>query len=373
MSMATKIDYYEVLGVTRTASQQEIASAYRSLAIKYHPDRNPGDEEAVQRFKECSEAFEVLHDTDKRSRYDRYGHAGVNGPGGGAGFTDVGDIFAAFGDIFGDLFGGGRGGRRVRRGGDVHCELTLDLLSAARGVDKTLEFQRHVRCTTCDGNGCAPGSKPRACTYCGGRGQVIRSSGIIRVQTTCPACQGSGAEITDPCQDCRGSGFTKETVHREVHIPAGIDDGMQVRLTGEGEPSPDGGPPGDCYCHIHVSEHPLFAREGQHLVCRLPITYSQAALGATIQVPTLSGPEDLQVHPGTQPGQVYTLRGRGMRDPHGRGTGDLLVQCNIEVPKKLDAAEEKLLRELAELEHANVSPHRKSFLEKLKEYFTADE
>ena len=372
--MATKRDYYEVLQVSRTASDGEISASYRKLAIKYHPDRNPGDEDAIGQFKECAEAFEVLSDSDKRARYDRYGHAGVEGPGGGgAQFNDINDIFEAFGGIFGDLFGGGggqRGGRRVRRGSDVQCQVTLDLVEAARGVTRPVRFQRHARCEQCKGSGAAPGSSPVTCDYCGGAGQVLRASGILRLQTTCPSCHGEGKITKDPCRGCRGQGYVPREVTREVTIPAGIDDGMRVRLPGEGEPSPNGGPPGDCYCFIHVKEHPLFERDGQHLILRLPIAYSQAALGATLEIPTLNGPADLIVHAGTQPGEVFTLRGKGLADPRRSGVGDLLVQVNIEVPKKVDAEQEKLLRQLSDLEHAAVTPHRKNFFDKVRNFFT---
>jgi molecular chaperone DnaJ len=375
-TMAEKRDYYEVLGVARTVTSKDLADAYRKLAIKYHPDKNPGNEEAIARFKEAAEAFEVLNDPDKRARYDRFGHAGVDG---GAHFHDVNDIFSAFGDIFGgsifgDFFGGGRGGgRRVRKGADVGTQVTLDLLEAARGVTKPIEFERHERCKDCNGSGARAGTKPQPCNYCGGRGQVVQASGVFRVQTTCPACQGEGAVIKDPCQKCRGQGVVGRRVKRDVVIPPGVDHQMRVRLAGEGEPSPNGGPPGDAYVLIEVREHPLFQREGHHLICRVPITYAQAALGATIEVPTLEGPDTIEVPAGTQPGDVFKMRGRGMPDPRGRGKGDLLVQVNLDVPKKLSPREEELLRELAKEEHANVSVHRKTFLERLKDYFVPSE
>jgi molecular chaperone DnaJ len=375
--MSAKRDYYEVLGVERSASDGEISAAYRKLAIKYHPDKNPGDDDAVKRFKECAEAYEVLSDADKRGRYDRYGHAGVDGASSQPHFQDVNDIFEAFGDIFGgsvfgDFFGGSRGrGRRPQRGGDVQCEVTIDLLEAAHGVSKTIKFARHRQCTTCSGTGAKPGTKPETCRYCGGHGQVIQSSGIFRVQTTCPSCHGSGTTISSPCEDCRGKGATVERVSREVAIPAGVDDQTRLRLTGEGDHSPSGGPPGDCYCFIHVEEHPLFERDGMNLICHVPITFAQAALGATLKVPTLEGPEDLKVPAGVQPGEVVKLRGRGMPDPRRRGTGDLLVELHLAVPKHLTARQKELLRELADEEHANVSPDQKSFLEKLRDYFVS--
>ncbi|MCA9120956.1 MAG: molecular chaperone DnaJ [Planctomycetaceae bacterium] len=371
--MAQKRDYYEILGVSRTASDREIANAYRKLALKYHPDANSNDEDATIRFKEAAEAYEVLNDAEKRARYDQYGHAGLEG--GGSQFHDVEDIFEAFGGLFGDLFGGGGrrrgGGRRQRRGADVRCDATLDLEEAARGVTKTVEFARSKGCGTCGATGVTPGSTKQTCSRCGGRGQVVQSAGILRVQTACPACQGAGSIISDPCRDCRGQGYVPAKVTLNVAIPAGIDDGMRVRLPGEGEPSPDGGPSGDCYCFVGVRKHRLFERDGSHLILRLPMTYTQAALGATIEVPTLDGPYELKVPAGTQPGDVFRIRGQGMPDPRGGARGELLVQTYIEIPKKLSAEQEALLRELAELEHSDVTPHRKSFLKTLRDYFAS--
>jgi molecular chaperone DnaJ len=381
VTMAKKRDYYEVLGVERTCSGTEISTAFRRLAVKYHPDKNPGDDGAAQYFKEAAEAFEVLSDTDKRSRYDRFGHAGIDGPGGGAPhFNDVNDIFEAFGNIFGegafgDIFGGGRGrgGRRSTKGSDVRCDVTLDLLEAARGVTKVVHFERHEECTDCHGSGARVGTKPEKCKYCGGRGQVVQSAGIFRMQTTCPSCHGAGAVINDPCDGCRGEGYLRKRVKREVNIPAGVDNDVRLRLSGEGDPDPHGGPRGDCYCFLHVSEHSLFRRQGRDLVCQIPITYTQAALGASIEVPTIEGKEELDVPAGTATGEVFRLRGRGMPDPHARGKGDLLVQVHVEVPKTLTPKQEELLRELAEEERTNVTPHRKSFFEKLREYFVPED
>ncbi len=371
--MADKTDYYETLGVSRTATAKEIAAAYRKKAIKYHPDSNPGDEGATQKFKQAAEAYEVLSDPDKRARYDRYGHAGVEGAN--SQFHDVEDILEAFGDvfggggIFGDFFGGGRRGRRAHRGQDIRCDVTLDLEEAAQGVTKVVEFERSRACAKCDGSGAAPGASRETCRRCGGHGQVVQAAGILRVQTTCPTCRGAGSVVAHPCPECRGSGYRAGKVKREVPIPAGVDNGVRLRLSGEGEPSPDGGPPGDCYLIIHVREHQLFHRDGSHLVLQLPITYSQAALGATIQVPTLDGPDSLQVPAGTQSGEVFRMRRHGMPDPHGGPRGDLLVQTYIDVPKKLNPNQEALLRQLAELDRADVTPHRRGFLEKLRDYF----
>jgi len=368
--MAEKRDYYEILGVSRNASAKEIANNYRKLALRYHPDSNPG-EDAVARFKEAAEAYEVLSDAEKRARYDQYGHAGLEG--GAPQFTDVEDIFEAFGDIFsgglfGDLFGRRRG-RRVRRGADVRCDVTLDLEQAAAGITKMVDFSRSKKCGTCEGSGLASGASREACRRCGGRGQVVQSAGILRVQTACPACQGAGSIVSNPCGACRGNGYVASPVQMEVAIPPGVDDGMRVRLAGEGEPSPDGGPPGDCYCFITVRPHRLFQRDGKHLILQFPITYSQAALGAQLDVPTLNGREELAIPPGTQHGEVFRMRGRGMADPRDGTKGDLHVQAFIEVPKNLSAEQETLLRELAELERSQVSPQRTSFLEKLRDYF----
>jgi molecular chaperone DnaJ len=371
--MSSKRCYYEVLNVERTASGDEISSAYRKLAIKYHPDKNPGDDEAIERFKEAAEAFEILSDQEKRSRYDHYGHAGVNGQGGGAHFSDVEDIFSAFGDMFGDIFGGGFSRRGPRKGRDVRSDVTLSLHEAANGTTKDVEFHRHERCDDCQGSGAAQGSRREVCAYCAGHGRVVQSAGIVRMQTTCPACHGAGSVIKQPCRECKGTGQKLRKVVTEVTIPAGVDDDTRVRITGEGEPSPNGGPPGDCYCFISVMPHPLFERDGQNLICRVPITYAQAALGASLEVPTLQGRGELEIPPGTQSGDVFRMGGKGMPDPRRRGLGDLLVQVAIEVPKKLSKEEETLLRKLADLDHKNVAPQRKSFFSQLKDYFTADD
>jgi len=368
-TMASKRDYYEVLGVKREASEREIATAYRKLAVKFHPDSNPGNAEATEKFKEAAEAYEILSDREKRSRYDQFGHAGTEQFA--HHFHDVEEVFDAFGDIFSEMFGMPRrgGGRRVRRGADVRVDVTLDLEEAARGVTKNVEFPRSKACGACKGSGSKPGSQRTVCRRCNGHGQIVQSAGILRVQTTCPGCQGAGSIITDPCGDCRGRGYIQERAKLDVTIPAGIDNGMRVRLAGYGEPSPDGGPAGDCYCFVAVRKHKLFEREGTHLILRMPISYTQAALGAAIEVPTLAGPYELNVPPGTQSGEVFRIRGRGVPDPRGGSAGDLHVQTYIEVPKKLAKRQEELLRELAELEQSDVSPHRKSFLERLREYF----
>jgi molecular chaperone DnaJ len=371
--MAPKRDYYEVLEVTRESSAVQVKKAYKKKALANHPDRNPGDDEAVGRFKEAAEAYEVLSDANKRARYDRHGHAGVSGNG-AAGFSDLGDIFSAFGDIFGGLGGGRSGGRGgARRGGHLKSSITIDLLEAATGCTRELELDRPEVCVTCSGSGAKPGTTPDSCDYCGGHGQVVQSQGFFRVQTTCPACRGAGNVIREKCPDCNGSKRQFVETKLEVKVPAGVDNGMQLCLRGEGEPGFDGGPRGDLYVDIQVKPHPLFEREGSHLTYQVPITYTQAALGAELDVPVLDGKHLLTIPPGTQPTQVFRLKGEGMPDPHGGRRGDLHVEMHLEVPENLDERQEELLRELAEHEHANVSPHRKSFFEKLKEYFAPHE
>jgi len=368
--MAEKRCYYEVLGVDRSASGEQISEAYRKLALKYHPDRNPGDEETVAHFKEAAEAFEVLSHAEKRARYDRFGHAGLEGAGGGAPhFHDVGDIFEAFGDIFGDFFGGGGRRRRVRRGADIRCDVTIDLLEAAHGTAQIVKFRRHQKCKTCNGSGAKPGTSREVCQYCGGKGRVVQSTGIFSLQTTCPSCHGNGSVIREKCSNCRGGGFVPRMVTPKVEIPAGVDNGTQLRLQGEGEPEPGGGQPGDCYCFIRVREHPLFQREGRHVICQIPISYCQAALGTVIEVPTLDGRDEIKIPAGTQTAEVFKLKGRGIPDPRYGNRGDLLVQVHVEVPRKLTADHEELLRTLAELEHRDVTPKRTSFFKKVKEYF----
>ncbi len=379
--MVDQRDYYEVLEVDRRATSAEITAAYRKMAVRYHPDKNPGDGDAAARFKEAARAFEVLSDSDLRGRYDRFGHAGIEG-GRRHDFNDMSDVFEAFGDlfggsIFGDALGGGAGGRsrqsRARKGRDVFCQVHLSLVEAARGVTKTVEFERHETCGECDGSGAKKGTKPQSCDYCAGRGQVIQSAGVFRLQSTCPACRGAGSIVRDRCTACAGEGVTQEHVARKVTIPAGVDRDVRVRLAGEGEPGASGGPPGDCYCVIEIEDHPFLAREGRDLHCEVPVSFTQAALGATVEVPTLDGPKPLEIARGTQPGDVIRVRGLGMPEVRGRGIGDLHVHVHVEVPKKLSHRAEELLRELAAEEHADVSPKRMSFFRKLAEYFQVRE
>ena len=378
-TMASKRDYYEVLGVAKDETAEQIKKAYKKLALANHPDRNPGDQEAVERFKEASEAFEVLNDPERRARYDRFGHAGVQGAAGGAQYHDVGDFMDMVAEMFGGGIFGAAGGRTrgrggARRGNSLRTGMTIDLVEAATGVTRELELERHELCDTCHGSGAEPGTKPETCDYCGGRGQVVQSQGIFRIQTTCPACHGSGAVVRQKCGDCSGSGRTLESVKLTVKVPPGVDNGMQLALRGEGEAGDGGGPRGDLYVDIRVREHPLFQREGVDLTCRFPITYSQAALGTELEIPILTGHrQSLTIPAGTQPGETFRLRGFGMPDPHGGRKGDLYVHVEVEVPRKLSRRQEDLIRELAELEQKDVSPHRKSFFEKVREFFTGDE
>ncbi|MBM4022017.1 MAG: molecular chaperone DnaJ [Planctomycetes bacterium] len=371
--MVDQRDYYEVLGVGRRASSAEITAAYRKLAIRFHPDKNPGDAGAASRFKEAARAFEVLSDDDLRSRYDQFGHAGVEG-GRRHEFNDFGEVFEAFGDLFGGgIFGEAFGGRQrrtgARKGRDVFCHVRLSLLEAARGTTTTVEFDRHETCGKCDGSGSRKGTTPQPCDYCKGRGQVIQSAGVFRLQTTCPACRGTGSVIRDRCPACDGEGVRQEHATRKVTIPAGVDRDVRVRLAGEGEPGSSGGPPGDCFCVIEIEDHPFLVRQGRDLHCEVPISYTQAALGATVDVPTLDGPRPLDIARGTQPGDVIRVRGLGMPEVRGRGIGDLHVHVQVEVPRKVSRRAEELLRELAVEEHAEVSPKRSSFFSRLGEYF----
>ena len=375
-----KRDYYEVLGVEKTATKQEIAAAYRKLAMKYHPDRNPGNEEAVEKFKEASEAFDVLNNDEKRATYDRYGHAGVNGmPGGGPRFNDINDIFEAFGgmgggfaDIFGDIFGGGRRGSRSGRpprGEDIRCVVDLDLREVAKGVKKKVKIRRKEVCTTCNGTGAKPGTAPETCTYCGGHGVIMQGAGFIRMQTTCPSCHGSGKVIRQPCTSCRGSGLYDGVQEIDVEIPVGIDERNQLRLVGEGSRSPKGGEPGDCYLNVRFREHPVFQVDGKDLICKMPVTFTQAALGATLDVPLLDGHEDFKLPAGTQNGDIFRIKGKGLPQlnrPEKRG--DIVIIVTIEVPRTLTDEQEKLLRKYAETENVNVSPQRKGFFKRVAEY-----
>jgi len=376
--MATKRDFYEVLGVAKSADLDEIKRAYKKLVAKLHPDRNPGDQAAVVAFKEAAEAFAILSDPEKKMRYDRFGHAGVDASGQN-GFQDVEDIFQAFGGMFGDLFGGGGGGRRSggaprgRKGESLQTSLTIELLDAAVGCTRELEIEKHVSCVTCNGSGAKPGTQPQKCDYCDGHGQVVQSQGFFRVQTTCPACRGRGTTIRDKCTECHGQRVVSRSNMLEVKVPAGIDNGMQLCLRGEGEAGENGGSPGDLYIDIRVKPHSLFKRDGRNLMCEVPITFSQAALGTSLDIPILTGKHHITVPAGTQPGEVFRLKSQGMPDPHGGMRGDLLVEFHVEVPKKLNKKQEELLRQLSELDDKQVSAKRKTFFDSVKAFFTVHE
>ena len=378
--MPEKRDYYEVLGVPRDAKDDEIKRAYRRGALKYHPDKYDGDKtDGERKFKELSEAYEVLSDPQKRQRYDRYGHEGLRGVGlhdfSSMGF---GDIFSMFQDIFSDFGMGGfaRGARaRADRGMDLETEVEVTLEQAAAGVDQPLEFERMDLCETCGGSGARPGTSPQRCGTCQGYGQVREQvQGFfgmgVRVRP-CPQCRGRGVVVTDPCEACRGSGRRQKKINVTVRIPPGVRDGQILRVRGEGEPGRDGRSRGDLHVYVRVRPHPMLVRRGDDLFCDVPITFSQAALGGTIEVPTLSGGEDLEVPAGTQTGDILTLRKRGMPSPRTGKPGDLHVQVFVEVPTKLTRDQRELLHRFAETEQTHVAQQRKSFLEKLKDYFAS--
>ncbi|RMG09004.1 MAG: molecular chaperone DnaJ [Planctomycetota bacterium] len=371
-STVSKRDYYEVLGVERTADAVTLKKAYRKLAMQYHPDRNPDDPEAEAKFREATEAYEVLSDEEKRARYDRYGHAGL---GGGVHAGSYESIFEAFGDIFGgglfgDMFGGGRGRRRgPRAGADLQMELEVDFLEAAKGCTKTVTFERQEPCLECHGSGAKKGTRPVSCDLCGGRGAIMQSAGFFQVQSTCPKCRGQGEVIAEHCPECRGRGRVPRTRECQVRIPEGIDDGMRLRMAGEGEPGERGAPPGDLYCVVRIREHEFFERQDEHVLLEVPITFTQAALGAEIEVPTIDGKEILKVKKGTQSGALITMKGKGIKNLRTGRRGNQIVRVAVEVPRKLTKKQEELLRKLAETEEVNVSPQRKTFFEKLKSYF----
>jgi molecular chaperone DnaJ len=367
----TKRDYYEILGLGRDASQEEVKKAYRQLALKYHPDRNPGDKKAEERFKEAAEAYEVLHDKQKRQIYDQFGHAGLAGQG-FHGFGDVGDIFSAFGDIFGDLFGfgdvfgmGRRGRSAARRGADLRYDLEISLKDAAFGTKVSIDVSRSEPCSACAGSGAEPGTSPKACSTCGGRGEVTRSQGFFSISTTCPRCHGEGSFIEQPCKKCKGIGQVAKKQKLEVTIPAGVDDASRLRLRGEGEAGQKGGPAGDLYVFIRITPHPFFNRHGDDLLYIAPVSFTQAALGATIEVPTLEGKTDLVVPRGTSGGTVFKLKGMGINHLHGRGRGDQLVQVDVQVPTQLTPEQEELLREYAKLSGENVADKKEGFFKRL--------
>ncbi|HQE60835.1 MAG TPA: molecular chaperone DnaJ [Candidatus Latescibacteria bacterium] len=388
--MAQKRDYYEVLGIERTANDDAVKKAYRKLALKYHPDRNPGDKAAEEKFKELAEAYEVLSDPEKRQRYDRFGHQGVQDQFGQGGFqwqnfshaSEFEDIFSSFFGSrgFEDIFGGGgtRTSRRrgAQQGSDVRVSLSLPLEEIATGVEKRIRLKRvQVRCPTCNGTGGKEGSKPTTCVACGGSGQVRRMQGgffnLVTV-ATCDRCNGSGQVVTDPCPTCRGTGLTSDERTVSVRIPAGVANGNTMRLRGQGNAGPHGGPAGDLLIDIHEEEHPLFQRQDDDVVYELPISFSQAALGGDVEVPTLDGKVRMKVPPGTQSGKVLRLRGKGIPHMNGYGNGDMLVRLHVWTPVKLNSQERKLFEELARLEKSSESgtpAGGRSFFDKVRDAF----
>ena len=375
MTTQAKRDYYEILGVTRTATEQEIKSSYRKLAMQHHPDRNPGDATAEEKFKECTEAYSVLIDSEKRQRYDQFGHAGVNGGGGFSGFDpsnfqDFGDIF---GDIFSDFFGVNVGGSsrrgRPQRGGDARADLTLTFEEAAAGKKTSVKVRHYQTCEQCKGSGAAEGKGPVTCNSCGGRGQVRFQQGFFSIARTCPTCGGAGRVISDPCTKCKGEARVMKERMIEVSVPPGVEDGTRIRYQGQGDSGGPGGQPGDLYVVLHVKAHPFFEREGKDMYCSVPISFAQAALGAEIIIPTLDGEHKLKVPEGTQTGTTFRLRGKGLHGLQSSGKGDLFVKVRIQTPSKLTKKQRELLEELGGTFSVENKPEPRSLFEKVKEIF----
>ncbi len=372
-----KRDYYEILGLAKNATDEEIKKAYRKLAMKYHPDRNPDSKGAEDKFKEAKEAYEMLSDAQKREAYDRFGHAGVDpnmGAGAGAGGFGAGGFGDAFGDIFGDIFGNSRArsGPQVYRGADLRYNLEITLEQAANGFDTTIRVPSWNECDTCHGSGAKPGTAPTTCATCGGHGQVRMQQGFFSIQQTCPKCHGTGKVIPEPCTPCAGSGRIKRNKTLEVKIPPGIDDGMRIRSTGNGEPGMNGGPPGDLYVEIHIKQHSVFQRDADDLHCEMPISFAKAALGGEIEVPTLSGKVSFTVPEGTQSGKTFRLRGKGIKGVRSGFAGDLFCHVIVETPVKLTDRQKELMREFDQLTlagGAKHSPQSKTWMDKVKEFF----
>ncbi|MGV8899876.1 MAG: molecular chaperone DnaJ [Burkholderiaceae bacterium] len=374
-----KRDFYEVLGVPKNASDEDIKKAYRKLAMKHHPDRNPDSKTAEGKFKEVKEAYEMLSDAQKRDAYDRYGHAGVDpnmgGGGGGGGAGGFGGD--SFGDIFGDIFGGGaRGGRgagpQVYRGADLRYNLEITLEQAAHGFDTTIRVPTWDACETCHGTGAKAGTSPSTCSTCGGHGQVRMQQGFFSIQQTCPKCHGTGKTINDPCPPCGGAGKIKRNKTLEVKIPAGIDEGMRIRSSGNGEPGTNGGPSGDLYVEVHIKQHAVFQRDGDDLHCEIPISFTKAALGGDIEVPTLSGKASFSIPEGTQSGKTFRLRSKGIKGVRSGYAGDLFCHVVVETPVKLTEVQKASLREFERLTlegGAKHSPQNKSWMDKVKGFF----
>lgn len=369
----SKRDYYEVLGVDKGVSEKDLKKAYRRVAMKYHPDRNPDDKEAEDKFKEASEAYEVLSDSQKRAAYDQFGHAGVEGQGGMGGGQGFGNFSDIFGDVFGDIFGGG-GGQRGRggpaRGADLRYTLDLSLEDAVKGTSVKIRVPTLVSCETCSGSGAKPGTSPVTCTTCGGVGQVRMQQGFFSVQQTCPNCRGKGTIISDPCVDCHGQGLIEETKTLSVKVPAGVDTGDRIRLAGEGEAGADGGPSGDLYVQVAVKEHPIFQRDGKNLYCEVPISFVDAALGGELDVPTLDGRVKLKVPAETQTGKLFRLRGKGVTPVRGGSAGDLMCRVIVETPVNLSNKQKDLLKELKQsMSGDKNSPKQSSWFEGMKNFF----
>ncbi|HEY1203751.1 MAG: molecular chaperone DnaJ [Bryobacteraceae bacterium] len=367
-----KRDYYLVLGLGREASEQELKSAYRQAALKFHPDRNPGSHEAEEKFKEAAEAYSVLSDPQKRAAYDRYGHAGVSASAAGnpfeGGFPDISEIFGDF--FFGDLFGGGGRGRgRVQRGEDLRYDLELSFEDAVRGMSADIQVPRQEACGRCRGTGGEPNGGVTTCPKCRGRGQSVFQQGFLSLRQTCSQCGGAGQVVRQPCTKCRGQGYVQTGRKLKINIPAGVDTGTRLRLSAEGQPGPGGGPPGDLYVFIRVDEHPIFERRDSDLHCTIPINMAQAALGVEIQAPSLDGAISLKIPEGTASGATFRIKGKGVPDVNGRGRGDLYVHIQVRVPAKLTREQRKLFEELAELLPADNEPDKRGLFEKVKDYF----
>jgi molecular chaperone DnaJ len=369
----SKRDYYEVLGADRNADQQALKKAYRRLAMKCHPDRNPGDVSAEENFKEAKEAYEVLSDERKRAAYDQFGHAGVQGVGGaGVGFGSAAGFRDVFDEVFGDIFGGRGGGQRAYRGADIRYPLELSLEEAVFGVTTSIRVPALVQCETCNGSGATPGSSPTTCNTCDGAGQVRMQQGFFSIQQTCPRCRGSGRVITHPCRECGGQGRRRQEKTLSVKVPAGVDIGDRIRLSGEGESGQRGGLSGDLYVEISVREHPIFTRDGVHLYCEVPISFSTAALGGDLDAPTLKGRVNLKIPAETQTGKLFRLRGKGVKSVRGGATGDLFCRVSTETPVNLSAKQKTLLREFEESMQQSGkthSPKESSWLDSVKQFF----